>query len=125
LTAGGDAATIPLMKTKVRIFENGRGNADNVTVIDKMTLVVHKIDEPTNKVLFVVNPNIVEYHATTKSQRIEVQSIDETSREAMTPGHPPKEITIDGTDYQIAVDSFGTEKKDGRQWTYCDFSVSW
>jgi hypothetical protein len=112
------------MKTTARIYEMGRGIADNVKVIDKLTLVVHNIDERTNRVLIIANPNIVEYCATTKSQSIGFESIDETRSVWMTPNDKPIKVEADGTVYQIAVDSIATEQNE-RRWPYCDFVISW
>lgn len=112
------------MKEKIRIYEIGRGNADNVKVIDKLTLVVNNIDERTPQVVFVVNPNIVEYRATQKSQSIGFESINETRLVRLSPNSEPIKIEIEGTVYTIAVDSIGTTQ-DARRWAYCDFLVSW
>lgn len=102
----------------------GRGNADNVMVIDKLTLVVHSIDERTPQVIFVANPNIVEYRATQKSQSMGFESIDETRLVTLAPNSEPIKVEIEGTVYTIAVDSIGTTQ-DARRRTYCDFVVSW
>jgi len=113
------------MTTKVRIYEMGRGKADNIQVVDKkLTLVVHNIDEHTPQVIFVANPNIVDYRATAKSQTIGFESIDESRQISMAPNTKPIKIEIDGTVYQIAVESIGTEQG-ARRWAYCDFVISW
>jgi len=40
------------MKNKVRIYEMAQGEAKNIQVVEKLTLVVHSIDEGTKRVLF-------------------------------------------------------------------------
>src|SRR5208282_389152 len=112
------------MKEKIRIHEMGRGNADNVKVIDKLTLVVNNIDERTPQVIFVANPNIVEYHAAQKSQRIGFEPINESRLVRLSPNSESIKIEIEGTVYTIAVDSIGTTQ-DARRWAYCDFIVIW
>jgi hypothetical protein len=102
----------------------GRGNADNVKVIGKLTLVVNNIDERTPQVVFVANPNIVEYRATPKSQSVGFESIDETRLVRLSPSSEPIKIEVEGTVYTIALDSIGTTQN-GRSWAYCDFLVSW
>jgi hypothetical protein len=117
----GDSLSI---KTTARIYEMGRGAADNVKVIDKLTLVVHNIDDRTNRVLIIANPNIVEYRETAKSQRIGFESIDETRSVWMTTNDKPIEVKAGGTAYQISVDSIATEENE-RRWPYCDLVISW
>jgi hypothetical protein len=112
------------MQQKVRIHEMAQGNAQNVQVIGKVTLVVHSIDERTKRVMFTVNPNITEYHETPKRQSIGYEAIDDTRQGNMTPNDPPFTVTIGGTKCRIAVESVGTEDG-GQRRSYCDFVVDW
>ena len=100
-----------------------QGETKNIQVIDKVTLVLHSIDERTSRVIFTVNPNITEYHETPKKQGVGYESTSDTRLGNLTPYDPPFTITIDGTKYQIAVDSIGTTQ-DSRRWAYCDFVIS-
>jgi len=102
-----------------------RGTAENVRVVDKLTLFVQDVDERASKVIFVANPNIVEYRETGKSQSIGIESIDETRIVTMTPSTKPIKVLVEGTVYEIAVDSIGTVQDGGRRWAYCDFIVTW
>jgi len=111
------------MKNKVRIYEMAQGEAKNIQVVEKLTLVVHSIDEGTKRVLFFVNPNITEYHATPKKQSIGYEAISDSRQGNMTPSDPPFTITIDGTKYQISLDSIGTTEDPIRR-AYCDFVIS-
>jgi hypothetical protein len=113
------------MKEEFKIYEIGRGKADNIKVIDKkLTLFVHDIDERTPQVIFVINPNLVEYRETQKSQSIGFEAINDTSLVRLSPNSQPIEIEIAGTVYTIAVDSIGNTGGVER-WAYCNFVVSW
>jgi len=113
------------MNRSIRIFENSRGKADNIGVVDfKLTLLVHNIDESTSEVLFVANPSIEDYGSTQNSQSIEIKGTDETRLLKLSPTTGPISIEANGTTYRVAIDSIGTEQK-GRKWAYCDFAVSW
>jgi len=113
-----------MMKQNIRLFGMARGTADNVRVVDKLTLFVHDVDERASKVVFVANPNIVEYRETGKSQSVGVESIEDTRIVTMTPSTKPIKVPAGGTVYEIAVESIGTVHG-GRHWAYCDFLVIW
>ena len=112
------------MRKKIRLFEQAQGNAQNIQVIGKLTLVVHSIDERTNRVVFVVNPSIIEYQETPQKQSVGFEPIADTRLGNMRPDDPPFTVTIDGTGYEVAVDCIGTTQDSLRR-AYCDFVVSW
>ena len=115
------------MTKAVRIYEMGRGRrADDIQLVDKLMLVVNTIDEPSNKVSFTANANIVDYQATPTSQSIGFKAIEGDTRMFWVgPKDEPVTHAIDGTTYHIAVNSIGKENEGGRRWAYCDFAISW
>jgi hypothetical protein len=113
------------MKEKIRVYEMGRGQADDVRVADKrLVLVVIFIEERTPLVMFLVNPNITDFRQKKDGQGMSFQAIGETRFVKMAPTGDPVQVTIDGTVYTIAVDSIGTTQEAKRR-AYCDFVVSW
>jgi len=113
------------MSKSVRIYEMGRGQSDNIALIDKLMLVVNTIDERSNKVWFVVNSSIVEYRETPQSQTARHEFTPDTHSHVLALGETVR-IQMDGTTYQVALDSIGREGERGeRQWTFCNFVVRW
>jgi len=111
------------MKKAVRIYEMARGKADNIAVVDKLMLVVHRIDERTTKVWFVANPNTVEYRETAKSQSVGYEAIDDARFFWVAPKSDPVRVEIEGTTFEIALESIGTEGARGeRRWTRANAS---
>jgi hypothetical protein len=79
---------------------------------------LHTITDP--KVVFLVKGNIQDFQATSHRRSMDVQGEWHT----MAPTDKPKRIDVDGKFYDVAVESIGTETKDGRKRRYCDFTLS-
>jgi hypothetical protein len=113
------------MSKSVRIYEMGRGKSDNIALVDKLMLVVNTIDERANKVWFVVNSSIVEYRETPQSQTSRHEFTQDTHSYLLAPGETAR-IEMDGTVYQVALDSIGKDGECGEhRWTFCNFVVTW
>jgi len=77
------------------------------------------------EVLFVVNPNVIEYDETPNSQSIGFEAIEDTRMKRLRPESEPLSVPIDGVVYRISVASVGCETLDARQRRYCDFTVTY
>ncbi|HEV7927645.1 MAG TPA: hypothetical protein VGR14_19995 [Verrucomicrobiae bacterium] len=107
------------MKETRRIYERGRGKADNIAVIGKVTIFVTDISVAKQEVMLTLNPSIVEYRENASMQSV---GLEPSFRPCvLTPSHPA-EIIVEGTRYKIHPVSFGTAL-DGRTWDYCDIEV--
>ena len=57
----------------------GRGQGDNVTVADKqLVIIVTRVDERAPLVMFLINPNIVDFRQTKNSQSMGFEAISDT-----------------------------------------------
>jgi len=108
------------MKETRRIYENGRGTADNIAVFGNVTIVVASISVEKQQVMLTLNPNITGYQESKSRQSI---AFEPTFRPCtLTPGIPAT-IPVEGKNYKICPISFGTVTERGRAWDYCDIEV--
>ena len=111
LLAGIGFDARPNMKQIIRVYESpGSENAD-IQFADGHKVMIHLHTITDQKVAFLLNGNVQDYQATPHKRSMAVQGEWHT----MTPADKPKRIDVDGQPYDVAVESIGTETKDGRK----------
>ena len=85
--------------------------AANVTVVEKLTIVVHSIGR--DEVCFVLNPNIEDFQQSRTAQELSFSGTDETVLLRLSPASPPVHVSAVGTRYAVALAEIGTESMAG------------
>lgn len=114
-----------IMKTP-KLYHSARhpDPAANVAVVGNLTIVVHQIDR--NEVLFVLNPNIQDFHHSAGTQDLEFERTDETQLQRLSPASPPVRVSASSSLYDVSLAEIGMESMPGvmGQLFYCVFDVT-
>src|SRR6266700_3188952 len=123
IDSGSDGITVE--QKSLRIYDTAQSRSANIGTAGGLVIVVHSIEMEQKEVLFVVNPNVIEYDETPNSQSIGFEAIEDTRMKRLRPESEPLSVPIDGVVYRISVASVGCETLDARQRRYCDFTVTY
>ena len=98
--------------------------AANVTVIGKLTVVVHRISR--GEVCFVLNPNIEGFRQTRTAQGLSFSGTGETLLLRLSPASAPVQVSAVGTRYAVSLAEIGSEQMAGvvGSLDYCVFDVA-